>query len=188
MSDKVRWGNHTRSDDEWYTSPKLAKEFIDVHWKYIKKFKKIICPCDSEESYIYRELKSRGWVMTQDTGGGSDLYMHEVGITDGDWQLQIAFLSTSPTKLSITDILRTKLNSAFKGVGSKFVDTSTTGIAINAYYYNYTNQDAVGIDYIDLTQNPIKYYSNLRIPVSRWSLKSPNSEYPSGGYIITKIS
>ena len=31
MSDKVRWGNHTRSDDEWYTSPKLAKEFIDVH-------------------------------------------------------------------------------------------------------------------------------------------------------------
>ena len=60
MSDKVRWGNHTRSDDEWYTSPKLAKEFIDVHWKYIKKFKKIICPCDTEESYIYRELKSRG--------------------------------------------------------------------------------------------------------------------------------
>ena len=60
MSDKIRWGNHTRSDDEWYTSPKLAKEFIDVHWKYIKNFKKIICPCDSEESYIYRELVARG--------------------------------------------------------------------------------------------------------------------------------
>ena len=60
MSDKKRWGNAQRSDDEWYTSPKLAKEFIDVHWKYIKKFKKIICPCDSEESYIYRELKARG--------------------------------------------------------------------------------------------------------------------------------
>ena len=60
MSDKVRWGNAQRSDDEWYTSPKLAKEFIDFHWKYIKKFKKIICPCDSEESYIYRELKARG--------------------------------------------------------------------------------------------------------------------------------
>lgn len=60
MSDKIRWGNHTRSDDEWYTSPKLAKEFIDFHWKYIKNFKKIICPCDTEESYIYRELKARG--------------------------------------------------------------------------------------------------------------------------------
>ena len=61
MSDKIRWGNHgLKKDDEWYTSPKLAKEFIDVHWKYIKKFKKIICPCDTEESYIYRELKSRG--------------------------------------------------------------------------------------------------------------------------------
>lgn len=60
MKNGVRWGNHTRSDDEWYTSPKLAKEFIDFHWKYIKKFKKIICPCDTEESYIYRELKSRG--------------------------------------------------------------------------------------------------------------------------------
>ena len=60
MKNGVRWGNHARSDDEWYTSPKLAKEFIDVHWKYIKKFKKIICPCDTEESYIYRELKSRG--------------------------------------------------------------------------------------------------------------------------------
>ena len=60
MSEKIRWGNPTRIDDEWYTSPKLAKEFIDVHWKYIKKFKKIICPCDTEESYIYRELKSRG--------------------------------------------------------------------------------------------------------------------------------
>lgn len=60
MSDKIRWGNHTRSDDEWYTSPKLAKEFIDFHWKYIKNFKKIICPCDTKESYIYRELKSRG--------------------------------------------------------------------------------------------------------------------------------
>ena len=60
MSDKKRWGNAQRSDDEWYTSPKLAKEFIDVHWKYIKKFKKIICPCDTEESYIYRELVARG--------------------------------------------------------------------------------------------------------------------------------
>ena len=60
MSDKIRWGNAQRSDDEWYTSPKLAKEFSDVHWKYIKKFKKIICPCDSEESYIYRELVARG--------------------------------------------------------------------------------------------------------------------------------
>ena len=60
MKNGVRWGNHTRIDDEWYTSPKLAKEFIDFHWKYIKKFKKIICPCDTEESYIYRELKSRG--------------------------------------------------------------------------------------------------------------------------------
>ena len=60
MKNGVRWGNHTRSDDEWYTSPKLAKEFIDVHWKYIKKFKKIICPCDTEESYIYRELVARG--------------------------------------------------------------------------------------------------------------------------------
>ena len=60
MSEKMRWGNAQRSDDEWYTSPKLAKEFIDFHWKYIKNFKKIICPCDTEESYIYRELKSRG--------------------------------------------------------------------------------------------------------------------------------
>ena len=60
MGDKIRWGNYTRSDDEWYTSPKLAKEFIDFHWKYIKKFKKIICPCDTEESYIYRELVARG--------------------------------------------------------------------------------------------------------------------------------
>ena len=60
MSDKVRWGDRLKTDDEWYTSPKLAKEFIDVHWKYIKKFKKIICPCDTEESYIYRELVARG--------------------------------------------------------------------------------------------------------------------------------
>ena len=60
MGNNVKWGNHTQSDDEWYTSPKLAKEFIDFHWKYIKKFKKIICPCDTEESYIYRELKARG--------------------------------------------------------------------------------------------------------------------------------
>ena len=61
MGDKIRWGNRGwKKDDEWYTSPKLAKEFIDFHWKYIKKFKKIICPCDTEESYIYRELKSRG--------------------------------------------------------------------------------------------------------------------------------
>ena len=60
MSDKVRWGHAHRSDDEWYTSPKLAKEFIDFHWKYIKKFKRIICPCDTEESYIYRELVARG--------------------------------------------------------------------------------------------------------------------------------
>lgn len=56
----IRWGNRLRKDDEWYTSPELTKEFIDVHWKYIKKFKKIICPCDSEESYIYRELVARG--------------------------------------------------------------------------------------------------------------------------------
>ena len=60
MKKDVRWGNHLKSDDEWYTSPELAKEFIDFHWKYIKNFKKIICPCDTEESYIYRELKARG--------------------------------------------------------------------------------------------------------------------------------
>ena len=122
-------------------------------------------------------------------GGGSDLYMHEVGITDGDWRLQIAFTSTSPDKLSIEDILRTKLNTASKGVGSKFVDTSTRGIAINTYYYNYNNQDAVALDYIDTTEpNNVKYYSSLRIPVSRWSLRAPDSEYPTGGYVITKIS
>ena len=126
------------------------------------------------------ELKQLG-------GGGSDLYMHEVGITDGDWKLQIAFPSTSPTKLTIEEILRTKLNTASKGVGSKFVDTSTRGVAINAYYFNYNNQDAVAIDYLDLTQNPIKYYSSLRIPVSRWSFRAPDDEYPTGGYIITKI-
>ena len=126
--------------------------------------------------------------MVEESGGGSDLYMHEVGITDGDWRLQIAFPSTSATKLTIEEILRTKLNTASKGVGSKFVDTSTTGIAINAYYFNYTNQDMVGIDYIDLSQNPINYYSNLRIPVSRWSFRAYDDVYPSGGYIITKIS
>ena len=122
-------------------------------------------------------------------GGGSDLYMHEVGITDGDWRLQIAFPSTSPTKLTIEDILRTKLNTASKGVGSEFVDTSTRGIAINAYYFNYNNQDAVSLDYIDITDpSNVKYYSSLRIPVSRWSFRAPNDEYPTGGYIITKIS
>ena len=31
MSDKVKWGNHLQKADEWYTSPKLAKEFIDFH-------------------------------------------------------------------------------------------------------------------------------------------------------------
>ena len=139
--------------------------------------------------YISVTISTRGWVMTQDTGGGSDLYMHEVGITDGDWRLQIAFPSTSPTKLTIEDILRTKLNTASKGVGSKFVDTSTRGIAINAYYFNYNNQDAVSLDYIDITEpNNVKYYSSLRIPVSRWSFRAPDDEYPTGGYIITKIS
>ena len=136
--------------------------------------------------YISVTISTRGWVMVEESGG-SDLYVHEVGITNGDWQLQVAFLSTSSVKLSITDIIRTKLNSAFKCVGNKFVSTSTTGIAINTYYYNYNNQDSVGIDYIDLSQNPIQYYSLLRIPATNWSLKSPNSEYPTSGYIVTKI-
>ena len=139
--------------------------------------------------YISVTISTRGWVMTQDTGGGSDLYMHEVGITDGDWKLQIAFPSTSPTKLTIEDILRTKLNTASKGVGSKFVDTTTRGIAINTYYFNYNNQDAVSIDYIDITDpSNVKYYSSLRIPVSRWRFRTPDDIYPTGGYVITKIS
>ena len=139
--------------------------------------------------YISVTISTRGWVMTQDSGGGSDLYMHEVGITDGDWRLQIAFPSTSSTKLTIEEILRTKLNTASKGVGSKFVDTSTRGIAINAYYFNYNNQDVVSLDYIDITEpSNVKYYSSLRIPVSRWSFRAPDDEYPTGGYIITKIS
>ena len=121
-------------------------------------------------------------------GGGSDLYMHEVGITDGEWSLQVAFLSTSPDKLTIEEIIRTKLNSASKGAGSSPKNASATKIATNVYYYNYNNQDMVGIDYIDLTQNPIKYYELLRIPVANWSLYSPNSQYPTAGYIITKIS
>lgn len=137
--------------------------------------------------YISVTISTREWIMVEDSGGGGDLYMHEVGITDGDWRLQIAFPSKSPTKLSITDILRTKLNTASKGVGSKFVDTSTRGVAINAYYYNYNNQDAVALDYFDMTQNPIHYYSTLRIPVSRWSFRAVDDVYPTGGYIITKI-
>ena len=139
--------------------------------------------------YISVTISTRGWVMTQESGGGGDLYMHEVGITDGDWRLQIAFPSTSPTKLTITDILRTKLNTASKGVGSKFVDTSTRGVAINAYYFNYNNQDSVAIDYIDITDvSNVKYYSSLRIPVSRWRFRAYDDEYPTGGYVITKIS
>lgn len=32
MGDNIRWGNRGQiKDDEWYTSPKLAKEFIDFH-------------------------------------------------------------------------------------------------------------------------------------------------------------
>ena len=138
--------------------------------------------------YISVTISTRGWVMVEESGGGSDLYMHEVGITDGDWKLQIAFPSTSSTKLTIEEILRTKLNTASKGVGSKFVDTTTKGIAINAYYFNYLNQDSVAIDYIDISQDPIKYYSSLRIPVSRWSFRAYDDEYPTGGYVITKIS
>ena len=139
--------------------------------------------------YITVTISTRGWVMNEDSGGGGDLYMHEVGITDGDWKLQIAFPSTSPTKLTIEDILRTKLNTASKGVGSKFIDTSTRGVAINAYYFNYNNQDAVSIDYIDITEpGNVKYYSSLRIPVSRWSFRAPDDIYPTGGYVITKIS
>lgn len=139
--------------------------------------------------YISVTISTRGWVMVEESGGGSDLYMHEVGITDGDWKLQIAFPSTSPTKLTIEDILRTKLNTASKCVGSKFIYQSSSCAAINAYYFNYNNQDAVSIDYIDVTEpGNVKYYSSLRIPVSRWSLRSPNSEYPTEGYIITKIS
>ena len=126
--------------------------------------------------------------LKQSGGGGSDLYMHEVGITDGEWKLQVAFLSTSSDKLSIADILRTKLNSASKCAGSAPKNASATNIATNVYYYNYNNQDMVGIDYIDLTKNPIKYYELLRIPVANWSLNSPNSEYPTEGYIITKIA
>ena len=118
--------------------------------------------------------------MVEESGGGGDLYMHEVGITDGEWRLQIAFPSTSPNKLSITDILRTQLNTASKGVGSKFVDTSTRVIAINAYYFNYNNQDAVSLDYIDITEpSNVKYYSSLRIPVSRWSFRASDDEYPT---------
>lgn len=139
------------------------------------------------KKYISVTISTREWIMVEESGGGGDLYMHEVGITDGDWRLQIAFPSKSPTKLSITDILRTKLNTASKGVGSKFVDTSTRGVAINAYYYNYNNQDAVALDYFDMTQNPIHYYSTLRIPVSRWSFRDVDDVYPTGGYIITKI-
>lgn len=131
-----------------------------------------------------KQLKSE-----ESGGGGSDLYMHEVGITDGDWKLQIAFPSTSPDKLSIEEILRTKLNTASKGVGSKFIDTTTRGVAINAYYFNYLDQDAVSIDYIDITEpGNVKYYSSLRIPVSRWRFRTPDDIYPTGGYIITKIS
>ena len=133
-------------------------------------------------------ISTRGWVMTQDTGGGSDLYMHEVGITDGEWKLQLAFLSTSSNKLSIADILRTKLNSASKCAGSAPKNAAATNIATNAYYYNYNNQDVVAIDYIDISKTPPKYYELLRIPVANWSLNSPNSQYPTEGYIITKIS
>lgn len=138
--------------------------------------------------YISVTISTREWIMVEASGGGGDLYMHEVGITDGDWKLQIAFPSKSPTKLSITDILRTKLNTASKGVGSKFIDTSTRGIAINTYYFNYNNQDAVTLDYIDISEpGNVKYYSTLRIPVSRWRFRSPDDAYPTGGYIITKI-
>lgn len=138
--------------------------------------------------HISVTISTRGWVMVEESGGGSDLYMHEVGITDGEWKLQIAFLSTSPDKLSITDILRTKLNSASKCTGSAPKNAAATNVATNAYYYNYNNQDAVAIDYIDISKTPIKYYELLRIPVANWSLYSPNSQYPTEGYIITKIS
>ena len=138
--------------------------------------------------YITVTISTRGWAMVEESGGGSDLYMHEVGVTDGEWKLQLAFLSTSSTKLSIADILRTKLNSASKCAGSAPKNAAATNVATNAYYYNYNNQDVVAIDYIDISKNPVKYYELLRIPVANWSLNSPNSQYPTEGYIITKIS
>ena len=44
-------------DDEFYT---MYKDCVRELHKYDLRGKKIICPCDTEESYIYRELVARG--------------------------------------------------------------------------------------------------------------------------------
>ena len=77
-------------DDEFYTPYDVAVELIKPFEKWLVG-KKIICPCDSEWSNIYKRLKSLGYDVTAKTQMCNNLFneldysQYDVVITNPPW-------------------------------------------------------------------------------------------------------
>lgn len=136
--------------------------------------------------YISVTISTRGWVMTQDAGGGSDLYMHRVAISSDNWLLFVSFLSTNQTKLTIEEIIRTKFNSACNITGQE-VGGNVVRLPINVYYTSNTDNVSISSINIDTSNGSSSYVMGTKVATSKWKIVNVNSTKPDNGYIVTKI-
>jgi len=70
--------------DEFYTKLETAKKMIDPFVNYLKN-KRIVCPCDTKESYIYIYIKSLGLDVVNLTEYHTDYSCYDVVITNHPW-------------------------------------------------------------------------------------------------------
>lgn len=134
--------------------------------------------------YISVTISTLGWVMVEDTGG--DLYMHRVAIYSDNWKLYVSFLLTNQTKLTIEEIIRTKINSACNITGEE-VGGNILRIPINVYYKSNTDEISISSINIDTGSGTSSYQMGTKVATSKWKILNVNSSNPDVGYIITKI-
>ena len=115
-----------------------------------------------------------------------DLYMHRVVIYSDNWKLYVSFLLTNQTKLTIEEIIRTKINSACNITGEE-VGGNILRIPINVYYKSNTDEVSISSINIDTGSGTSSYQMGTKVATSKWKILNVNSSSPDVGYIVTKI-
>ena len=98
----------------------------------------------------------------------------------------MSFLSTNQTKLTIEEIIRTKINSACNITGEE-VGGNILRIPTNIYYKSDTDQVYISSINIETSSGKSSYQMGTMVATSKWKILKVNSSNPSNGYIVTKI-
>lgn len=149
-------------NDEFYTKWETAKQMIDPFLKYLKG-KRIICPCDTEESQIFKYLKFKKLNVSCCMSFNIDYSNYDVVITNHPWSKTKKFFEAISGKKYLI-------------IGNAIAPTSSHFKKWGKYW-----SKAFSTDWVNTSKKVnCRFYSNIK---NVW--KKEKGEHVKDGYLYT---